>query len=316
MSAQPLLSICIPTYNRAHLLDNGIRIITQQIQDANAEDKIEFIISDNCSTDNTPEVVKKHIDNHKKILYIRNETNLGMDGNFVNCFKKASGRFIWLIGDDDYLVDGVLKAILNIIAQNDQIGLINLMQFSHSEDVISYTDSSQFFKDVNFGLTYISGNIVNSKFVSEIDFEKYMGTFFTIMPLYMTAAKKMPKNIIYYPVSLEGGKDFQRNGGYNFFAVFITNFLKIWKEYTKGEKHYYKNYNFVKYCIFRYHVMPFAWKLLFQKQNSNYSTDGAWSILIRHYGLMPYAWKYGLSSIFRKLGIVVRNRMSRYKSKH
>jgi glycosyltransferase involved in cell wall biosynthesis len=58
--AQPLLSICIPTFNRAYILEKTLHsIVSQKIfQDTN---EIEVIVSDNCSSDNTFEIVNKYI---------------------------------------------------------------------------------------------------------------------------------------------------------------------------------------------------------------------------------------------------------------
>jgi len=52
-----LLTIGLPTFNRAQLLDKQLAWLAQSIQ--GSQSKCEIIISDNCSTDDTPEVIKK-----------------------------------------------------------------------------------------------------------------------------------------------------------------------------------------------------------------------------------------------------------------
>ena len=54
---QPLLSICIPTYNRAEYLEGALKNI---VTDSAFDSRVEVIISDNASTDNTQEVGKKY----------------------------------------------------------------------------------------------------------------------------------------------------------------------------------------------------------------------------------------------------------------
>ena len=57
----PLLSICIPTYNRAEILDKSLESITKQ-DIFQKTDEVEIIVSDNCSQDNTHNIVHKYIE--------------------------------------------------------------------------------------------------------------------------------------------------------------------------------------------------------------------------------------------------------------
>ena len=109
-----LLTICLPTYNRANVLSESLEHIVSQITDEN-KTKVEILVSDNCSTDNTPEVVKSFIERGIPIVYNRNSENLGSDGNFLYCINNASGKYIWLLGDDDYLVEGTLDYLLSFM---------------------------------------------------------------------------------------------------------------------------------------------------------------------------------------------------------
>ena len=80
---QPLVTIGIPTYNRASgRLGEAIRGALAQTYP-----NIEIVISDNCSTDNTTEVVSSF--NSEKIRYIRQETNIGPFPNFNACLENA-----------------------------------------------------------------------------------------------------------------------------------------------------------------------------------------------------------------------------------
>ena len=79
MIDKPLLSICIPTYNRAEFLKDALDSILRQINENN-KDKVEICISDNASEDNTEELVEEY---QKKspipIIYHKNEKNMGAD---------------------------------------------------------------------------------------------------------------------------------------------------------------------------------------------------------------------------------------------
>lgn len=96
MIKKPFFSIIIPTYNRASNLQFALYCIFRQ----NFSD-FEIIISDNCSTDNTKDIISKLKD--KKIHYFRNKINLNLALNIKNAMKHAKGKYIFLHGDDDIL---------------------------------------------------------------------------------------------------------------------------------------------------------------------------------------------------------------------
>lgn len=117
-----LLSICIPTYNRADLLRGCLECLAAEITPFG--DEVELIVSDNCSTDHTREVVEE-ASKKVKIRYNRNESNLGFAGNIKILVEQlATGEFCWLIGDDDIARKGAISKILNIIKAHPEFDYI------------------------------------------------------------------------------------------------------------------------------------------------------------------------------------------------
>ena len=110
---QPLLSICIPTYNRAELLRQCLESI---ISESNVfTDKVEVIVSNNCSTDKTEEIINRYIA-FENIKYHRHLKNIGATLNILYMINNiASGEFCWIIGDDDLLRVGAIEKVLNVI---------------------------------------------------------------------------------------------------------------------------------------------------------------------------------------------------------
>ena len=94
----PLVTIGIPTYNRAHSYLRGV------IRAALAQTwpNIEVIVGDNASTDDTPKVVGSFDDPRLRLL--RHPKNLGANGNFNSLLDEARGEWFLLLHDDD-LVD-------------------------------------------------------------------------------------------------------------------------------------------------------------------------------------------------------------------
>ncbi|MBT4113998.1 MAG: glycosyltransferase family 2 protein [Flavobacteriaceae bacterium] len=124
MNSNYKLSICIPTYNRAKYLPDLLDSILLQP----SGDKVEILISDNASTDNTSEVVSRYKERYQNITYYKESENLGPDKNYFKAVEISSGHYVWLMGSDDKIVsDGVLKA-LNCLKTNKDIYLHNRIE--------------------------------------------------------------------------------------------------------------------------------------------------------------------------------------------
>lgn len=116
---KPFFSIVIPTYNRAKLLKATIAItLLQTFKD------FELIISNNCSTDETRQVVKSFKD--KRIRYFENKKNIGAEPNMIKAFSYARGKYLFSIGDDDFILyEDTLEKVKKILDKNEY-GFIRL----------------------------------------------------------------------------------------------------------------------------------------------------------------------------------------------
>ena len=115
--AQPLLSICIPTYNRAELLKQCLESITTEAKPYS--NMVEIIVSNNCSTDHTSQVIVDYL-KFENINYHEQPKNLGGTGNIDYLIRHlARGEFCWIIGDDDLLRIGAVAKVLSIIENNN-----------------------------------------------------------------------------------------------------------------------------------------------------------------------------------------------------
>ncbi|TRZ96078.1 glycosyltransferase family 2 protein [bacterium] len=94
MSGLPKISICIPTFNRSDLLRKTLISVSKQ-----TAIPYEVIIVDNCSDDNTEDVAK----DFPAFKYYKNNTNLGMIGNWNRCIDLASGHFLSILHSDDLI---------------------------------------------------------------------------------------------------------------------------------------------------------------------------------------------------------------------
>lgn len=92
----PLVSICIPTYNRAAM-------VAKAIDSALAQSylNIEVLVVDNSSQDNIESVIANYKDTRLK--FYKNNNNLGMYGNFNRCIELSQGEYIHILHSDDYI---------------------------------------------------------------------------------------------------------------------------------------------------------------------------------------------------------------------
>jgi glycosyltransferase involved in cell wall biosynthesis len=111
-----LVSVCIPVFNGERFILDCINSVLEQ-----SYTNLELVILDNCSTDSTPEIVKKVKD--ERIRYIKNEVNIGAINNFSKCVEEARGGYFVLLPHDDMLLPGCL---LNYVKQleDPKIGFV------------------------------------------------------------------------------------------------------------------------------------------------------------------------------------------------
>lgn len=97
-TARPLVSVGMPVYNEApHLARTLDALLAQDYQ------HFELIISDNASTDETPQICASYAARDARIRYQRNETNIGGVDNFNRVFELAAGEFfMWASGHDQH----------------------------------------------------------------------------------------------------------------------------------------------------------------------------------------------------------------------
>jgi hypothetical protein len=121
-----LLTIAIPTYNRAKLLDKQLAWLANAIK--GFESECEILVSDNCSTDNTQEIIKKWQLQLNNIRFRTNKhpENLGVMKNIMHCLSSAETEYVWTIGDDDPIQDRAIPYIINKIKQCQDLGLLFL----------------------------------------------------------------------------------------------------------------------------------------------------------------------------------------------
>ena len=174
-----VLSICIPTFNRAAKLNSTLEAISKEIRGL----PVEICISDNGSADDTQKVISKW----KHVLPIssrKNETNMGYDMNMVQTLWLAEGEFAMCCGDDDAFVEGSLaRLVADLSSADKEVGAVYLNSLKNGVPVTSFdfTRFSVFRKDgdyaplaLSFGgaiclRTKVARDVINEKIYAEGD---------------------------------------------------------------------------------------------------------------------------------------------------
>ena len=238
---QKLLTIAIPTYNRAAYLNMCLSHITQQL--CGYESLVEIIVSDNCSGDNTPEVAHSYYNDSINLKYIRNDDNIGADRNFAQCFSLATGKYVLIFGDDDILLDGALAKIIAILQKGDY-GMVYLNSYGFQNDYLAeapvnrkkeivYCQSTeQYLQKVHYWMTFASGNICNKSLLPhDFDASKYINTNLVQVYWYLSSLFAAKQNV-YVSEYLVAAKS-ANTGGYKLCEVFGKNFSLIFDHFIE-----------------------------------------------------------------------------------
>lgn len=117
-NSYPLISVITPTYNRAALLKRAISSVLSQTYG-----NFEMIIADDCSTDNTGQVVASF--NDSRIKYIKLDSNKGPAGARNIAIRSSKGEYITLLdSDDEYLPDKLEMQINQFRELPEKVGVV------------------------------------------------------------------------------------------------------------------------------------------------------------------------------------------------
>jgi glycosyltransferase involved in cell wall biosynthesis len=101
------VSVCITTFNQEQFIRDTILSVIKQAVDFN----FEIIVSDDCSKDNTRDILQEIKDEYKhcNIVLVFNKVNVGGELNFINTHKLARGEYVCILDGDDMMLPGKLQ---------------------------------------------------------------------------------------------------------------------------------------------------------------------------------------------------------------
>lgn len=140
----PKVSICIPTYNRSHLLPIAIAsVLTQTDADW------ELLVCDDGSIDATPEVMASYRDD-PRIRYLRHEHNIGKSNNMRSGYLTAKGQYFLKFDDDDGLTPEFLARTVSVLEANPHVDFVGtdhwIIDEHNQRDVEATAANSKFWQ--------------------------------------------------------------------------------------------------------------------------------------------------------------------------
>lgn len=117
MTDGPLVSVIIPTYNRADRVGEAIESALDQTYD-----NLEIIVVDDCSSDNTEDIVQ----GYDKVRYVRNSSNQGAPRSRNKGVDEANGKYVNFLDDDDILYEKKVEKQVTVFeaSEDPNLGIV------------------------------------------------------------------------------------------------------------------------------------------------------------------------------------------------
>jgi len=158
------------------------------------ESRVELVIVDGASSDNTPGIMAQYLSRHPEIRYFREQENSGVDRDFDKAVGYASGDYCWLMTDDDLLRPKAIATVLSaldsgsindLIIVNAEIRNADLSSVLESRKLNFFSgkeyrkeDSESFFAETTSYLSFIGCVVIRRTYWLSKNRTPYFGTLF------------------------------------------------------------------------------------------------------------------------------------------
>jgi glycosyltransferase involved in cell wall biosynthesis len=183
-----VLSFCIPTYKRPKLLLKAVESMLIACNDY--LDIVQIVITDDSIDDTNQWVIEKIKDRVENLKYIKNPTNLGIDGNILYSVDSSDGEFVWILGEDDLVCPNAVDNLLAITNRSDYGFICSNYSYIDPEqkkiikqNVVGIPSNQEvnaleLLENHSWSFGFIGACIINKKVWRTVDSSKYKGTFF------------------------------------------------------------------------------------------------------------------------------------------
>ncbi|MDF2181401.1 glycosyltransferase family 2 protein [Neptuniibacter sp. CAU 1671] len=184
------LSICIATRNRSAMLSETLQIILPQLVD-----KVEVVVVDGASSDDTSKVMEAYASRDPRVQYYREAINGGIDQDYDKAVEYASGAYCWLMPDDDWILPDAIDRVLSALESKPSAVIVDAQVRDENQSEVLLTGrcslkNDQFFRvdehdslflAVADQLSYIGSVVIDRALWLSRDRQSYFGSFFIHM---------------------------------------------------------------------------------------------------------------------------------------
>lgn len=307
-----LLSICIPTYNRSGYLKKSIESIISQKPFLDGE--VEIVISDNASTDDTEEVVRRFVKNHTNIFYYKNSINV-RDKNFPLVLSKGHGKLRKLSNDTLVYDPGAISTICDIVKRyqfdRPQIFWGN-GELNRCNGMYDYIEA---IRKIGYWSTSISCFSVWENDCVNIEQQTKGCELLLWQVHYFFSIASYKKKILIYNDRIFNTQTVPgKNISYGLFNVFYHNYLSIIKEFVDKGSLSSTDYDYLeKDVLMNFFVM---WTIKWEKTSKHmqYSKDeDLKKLLFKISASKPYNKELKKKYILTKLKFIVKQPLVKLK---
>jgi glycosyltransferase involved in cell wall biosynthesis len=155
----PRVSVCMPVYNGEPYLRQAIEsILAQSLED------LELVIADDCSTDNSRQIIEGYAARDQRIKFLPNEKNRGLFGNWNYTMQQASGKYIKPFAQDDHCRPNLLERLADALDTLPNVAITSCAREMHNGERVYgiEPDARKYYRDRTY-----SGQEVTLMFLLE-----------------------------------------------------------------------------------------------------------------------------------------------------
>lgn len=318
-NGNPILTICIPTYNRGYILKE---VLSKYCNDKEFDEDVEIVISDNHSTDDTMQVCQEFCRRYRNIRYYRNENNI-RDANFYKVLNYGRGEYLKLINDWSYCVGESLRYMKDIIRShiNEKTPIFFTTDELFTKSKAPIIRCNNLDDYVSVVSTFVTSNNIfgvwKDTWKELHDINKYTNLKLQQEDWSFQIVVKGNGCTIYNKKIL-GTSRIERRilTGYNWFEIHIRNYYTIMQPYVDMGLISEKTLRRDKINLLEHFKPEFCYTYLFNYTKAwRYETKGTTSLICEYYKKDPYLIWFFLKLPLYYLFVMIPKTIIRHANK-
>lgn len=283
----PLVSICVPTYNRAASLRRVLTSICTQ-EAFRTSDTVEVVVSDNASEDDTGAVVREFIAQYgAKVRYQRNASNIH-DRNFEAALALGRGELLKLNNDMLEHEPGSLRQLIELVME--QRVARPVLFFVHRTDGpprrVACATLDAFVREVSYDMTWIAGFAIwRTDLAALVDFSRHAALQLVQVDVILRQlGAGRPALVLRAPLWRPSPK--RNTGGYDLLRVFMDNYFGLLAPYVATGALSRETYEQERRRTLYGHIV--RWVAMSKVGcQASFDVRDHWSYVRRHFGAAP-----------------------------